>query len=54
MPFITVTGLVGGILAILAGIVIIVWPRVIAYIIGAYLIVVGVLAVLAALRLTVL
>ncbi len=53
MPFVTISGLIGGILAVLAGIIVIVWPRIIAYIIGIYLIVVGVLAVIAALRFSV-
>ncbi|MGD1118141.1 MAG: DUF3096 domain-containing protein [Dehalococcoidales bacterium] len=50
MHFIAFSGLVGGILAVLAGIVIIIWPRIIAYIIGIYLIVVGILAVIASLK----
>lgn len=43
-----VSGLIGGLISILAGIAVIVWPRIIAYIIGGYLIIVGVLAVVAA------
>jgi hypothetical protein len=39
-------GVIGGIVSILVGIVIIVWPRIIAYVIGGWLIVVGVLAIL--------
>jgi len=39
-------GVIGGIISILVGIVIIVWPRIIAYVIGGWLIVVGVLAIL--------
>ncbi|MFC1875164.1 DUF3096 domain-containing protein [Chloroflexota bacterium] len=39
-------GIIGGIVSILVGIVIIVWPRIIAYVIGGWLIVVGVLAIL--------
>ncbi len=46
MPAIIVNGLLAGILTIIAGIIIIVWPRVIAYILGIYLIIVGVLAIL--------
>ena len=34
-------GLIAGIITIIAGIIILVWPRIIAYIIGAYLIMVG-------------
>ena len=44
-----VGGIIGGIISILVGIVIIVWPRLIAYLIGGWLIVIGVLAILAAL-----
>ena len=40
-------GLVVGIITIGAGIIILVWPRIIAYIIGIYLIIAGLLAVLA-------
>lgn len=43
-------GLIAGIITIAAGIVIIIWPKIIAYIIGIYLIIVGLVAVLAALR----
>ncbi len=50
MGFLNVSGLIAGILAILGGIVVIVWPRILAYIIGVYLIIVGILAVIAALR----
>ena len=46
---ISIGGLIGGIISIVVGIVIILWPRVIAYVIGGCLIVVGVLAVLATL-----
>ncbi|MBP1707641.1 MAG: hypothetical protein H6Q39_1365 [Chloroflexi bacterium] len=49
MPL-TITGLVGGILAILAGIIVIIWPRIIAYIIGIYLIIIGILAVISSVR----
>ena len=40
-------GLVAAIITIVAGIVVLVWPRIIAYIIGIYLIIVGVLALIA-------
>lgn len=43
-----VTGLLAGIISIVAGVVVVVWPRIIAYIIGAYLIIVGVIAIVAA------
>lgn len=49
MGVLEISGLVGGILAIIAGIIIIVWPRIIAWIIGIYLIVGGALALWAAL-----
>ena len=42
-------GLIAGIITIAAGIIVLIWPRVIAYIIGIYLIIVGVLAVIATL-----
>ena len=43
-----VSGLVGGILTIIAGIIVLVWPRIIAYIIiGIYLIIIGLLAIIA-------
>ena len=41
-------GLVGGIITLLVGIVILVWPRIIAYVIGIWLIIVGILAIVAA------
>ena len=43
---IEVGGLVGGIISIIVGLIIIIWPRVIAYVIGGWLIVIGVLAIL--------
>lgn len=43
-------GVLAGILSIAVGIIIIVWPRIIAYIIGIYLVIVGLIALLAALR----
>ena len=43
---IEVGGLIGGIISIVVGIIIIVWPRIIAFVIGGWLIVVGVLAIL--------
>jgi len=45
-----ISGLVAGIISIVVGIVVIIWPRIIAYIIGGYLVVVGIIAVVAALR----
>ena len=46
---IEVGGLIGGIISIVVGIIIILWPRVIAYVIGGWLIIIGVLAILATL-----
>ena len=43
-------GLIAGIISIIAGIVVLVWPKVLAYIIGIYLIIVGLIAVVAVLR----
>lgn len=48
MPFsLPVGGLIAGILSIIVGIIIIVWPRIIAYLIGIYLVIVGIIAILA-------
>jgi len=49
MTHVEISGLIGGILAIVGGITVIVWPRILAYIIGIYLILVGIIAVTAAL-----
>jgi hypothetical protein len=46
---IEISGLIGGIVTVVAGIVVLIWPRIIAYIVGIYLIIVGVLAVTASL-----
>lgn len=43
-------GLISGIITIAAGIIILVWPKVLAYIIGIYLIIVGLIVVVAVLR----
>jgi uncharacterized membrane protein HdeD (DUF308 family) len=50
MDKLELAGLLGGIISIFFGIVVIVWPRVLAYAIGIYLILFGVIAVVAALR----
>jgi uncharacterized membrane protein HdeD (DUF308 family) len=47
---IEISGFIGGIITVVAGIVVLIWPKIIAYIVGIYLIVIGVLAVTAALR----
>jgi len=46
---VAIGGLLGGIVTVAAGVVILVWPKVIAYIIGIYLIIVGIVAVVASL-----
>jgi uncharacterized membrane protein HdeD (DUF308 family) len=46
----SVGGLVAGIISIIAGIVVLIWPKVLAYIIGIYLIIVGLVAVITVLR----
>jgi uncharacterized membrane protein HdeD (DUF308 family) len=43
-------GLIGGLITIIIGIVILIWPRIIAYVIGIWLIIVGLIAVISALR----
>lgn len=48
MTHLEVSGLVGGIASIFVGIAVIVWPKLIAYVIGAYLILIGVVATVAA------
>lgn len=44
-----ISGLVGGILAIIAGILVLAKPKILAWVLGIYLIVFGVFAVLAVL-----
>jgi len=48
--FLATGGLVVGIISIVVGILIVVWPRIIAYAVGIYLVIIGVVAVLAVLR----
>ena len=43
-------GLIAGIITICAGIVVLVWPKIIAYIIGIYLIIVGLITVITVFR----
>ncbi len=50
MGLIHFSGLLAGIIAVISGIVIMIWPRIIAYIIGIWLIIIGVLAIINALR----
>lgn len=48
--FLTIGGLIAGILSIVVGVVIIVRPKIIAFVIGIYLIVMGLVALVTALR----
>jgi len=48
--FLPIGGLVAGIISIAAGVVVLIWPKILAYIIGIYLIIVGLVAVIAVLR----
>jgi uncharacterized membrane protein HdeD (DUF308 family) len=48
--FLPIGGLVAGIISIVAGVVVLIWPKVLAYIIGIYLIIVGLVAVITVLR----
>ena len=50
MGYLEISGLVAGIISILVGVLVIVWPRVIAYVIGIYLIIIGIIGIVAALR----
>jgi uncharacterized membrane protein HdeD (DUF308 family) len=50
MTQVEISGMVAGIISIVVGVLVIAWPRIIAYIIGVYLIIVGIIAVVAALR----
>lgn len=43
-------GLIGGIISVVAGLIVIIWPRIIAYAIGIFLIIVGILSIVAAYR----
>jgi uncharacterized membrane protein HdeD (DUF308 family) len=50
MNHLEISGLVGGIISIVVGVLVIIWPRIIAFVIGAYLVIIGIIAVVAALR----
>ena len=52
MGFPQISGVIGGILAVVAGIIVIIKPQIIAWVVGIYLIIFGALAVLAALGIT--
>ncbi len=47
MPF---GGLIIGILTVAAGVIVLVWPKVLAYIVGIYLIIVGLIEIVNAVR----
>ena len=49
MTNVEIGGLVAGIISIFVGIAVIAWPRILAYIVGIYLIIVGIIAVVASL-----
>ena len=46
----SVGGLIAGIISIVAGVVVLIWPKILAYIIGIYLIIIGAVAVITVLR----
>jgi hypothetical protein len=47
MPeFFTVGGLLASILAIVAGLIVLIWPHIISYIIGIYLLIIGIIGVI--------
>jgi uncharacterized membrane protein HdeD (DUF308 family) len=50
MNQVEISGMLAGIISIIVGVVVIVWPRIIAFVIGAYLIIIGIIAVVAAAR----
>ena len=43
-------GIAGGIISIVMGIIIIAWPRIIAYVIGIYLVLVGIISLVITMR----
>lgn len=43
-------GLIVGILTLIFGIVVLIWPKLLAYLIGIYLIIIGVVQIIASLR----
>jgi len=48
MDTFAVSGLVAGIITVVVGLLVLIWPRIIAYVVGIYLIVIGVIAIVAA------
>jgi hypothetical protein len=49
MAFLQTGGVIWSIISILVGIIIIIWPHIIAYVIGIYLVIIGILGLIAAL-----
>ena len=49
MPPITITGLVAGVIAVVFGILVLIFPKVLNYLVGAFLIIVGAIAIFQAL-----
>ena len=49
MEFPQISGLVGGILAVIAGIVVLIKPQILAWVLGIFLIIFGISAILAVL-----
>lgn len=47
-----ISGVIGGCLAVLAGIIVLIKPQILAWVVGIYLIIFGAFAVLAALGIT--
>jgi uncharacterized membrane protein HdeD (DUF308 family) len=47
MDFLHISGTIGGIIAIIAGIIVLIQPKILAWVVGIYLIVFGAFAVLA-------
>ena len=47
--FLEIGGLIGGILSIIVGLIIIFKPKILAYVVGGYFVIVGVIAIIAAL-----
>ncbi len=48
--FLPVGGLITGLITIAAGVVILIWPKILPYILGIYLIIIGIGAVIVAIR----
>jgi len=52
MGFPQISGMIGGILAVIAGIIVMIKPQILAWVVGIYLIIFGIFAVLAAIGVT--